>query len=65
MSLDKFKAFLSRAKATLPGRWFWLLIGLGLIVNSQYLMHQREPLGEINEALDLWNVAFRLDIVNM
>ncbi len=56
---------LSRAKATLPGRWFWLLIGLGLIVYGQTLMHRREPVGEINPTLETLNLSFRLDIVNM
>ena len=65
MIVSKIKAFLSRARATLPGRWLWLLIGLGLIANGQYLMHQREPAGRIKEALDTLNITFRLDIVNM
>lgn len=65
MPFDKFKAFLSRARATLPGRWFWLLIGVGLVANGQYLMHQRDPVGEINQTLDLLNVTHRLDIVNL
>ena len=62
---NSIKAFLSRARATLPGRWFWLLIGLGLIVYGQTLMHQREPVGEINQTLETLNLTFRLDIVNM
>lgn len=59
------KTFLSRARETLPGRWFWLLIGLGLLVNGQYLIFQRETIGETKPALDLWNITFRLDIVNI
>ena len=62
---DSIKAFLFRAKATLPGRWFWLLIGLGLLAYSQYLIQQREPVGDINPTLDMWNVTHRLEIVNM
>ena len=62
---DSFKAFLSRAKSTLPGRWFWLLIGLGLISYSQYLMQQHDFLGDANPTLDLWNVTHRLEIVNI
>jgi len=62
---DSVKVFLSRAKETLPGRWLWLLIGLGLIVNGQTLIHQREPFGEVNPTLEFWNVTYRLDIVNM
>ena len=65
MIISKIKVYLSRVRGTLPGRWFWLLISLGLIVNGQYLMHQREPAGKINEALDILNITFRLDIVNM
>lgn len=65
MHPENLKAFLSRVKATLPGRWFWLLIALGLIVNGQYLMHKREPFGEVDPTLELWNVTYRLDIVNM
>jgi 4-amino-4-deoxy-L-arabinose transferase-like glycosyltransferase len=62
---DSIKTFLARAKATLPRRWFWLLIGLGLIVHGQYLMHQREPIGTANQTLELWNITFRLEIVNI
>lgn len=65
MGIEKITTFLNRIKATLPGRWFWLLIGLGLIVNGQYLMHQRDPVGAINKTLDILNITFRLDIVNM
>jgi len=65
MWIKKIKAFLSRAKATLPGRWFWLLIGLGSITYSQSLIQQRNPVGEVNQALEIWNIAFRLEIVNM
>jgi len=62
---DSVKTYLSRAKATFPGRWFWLLIGLGLLTYSQHLMQQRDPVGDINPALDSLNVNWKLEIVNM
>ncbi|MFL7870684.1 MAG: glycosyltransferase family 39 protein, partial [Anaerolineales bacterium] len=63
--IDSVRNFLSRAWATLPGRWFWLLIGLGLVVYGQYVIYQRVPLGRTNPALEMWNEAFRLEIVNL
>ena len=65
MFSDKAKDFISRAIATLPGGWFWLLIGLGLLANGQYLMYQREPTGELNPTLQLLNTTFRLEVVNI
>ena len=59
------EAFLSRARATLPGRWFWLSIGLGLVAYGQYVIYQRAPLGKVNPSLELWNATFRLEIVNL
>ncbi|MBN1452923.1 MAG: glycosyltransferase family 39 protein [Anaerolineales bacterium] len=65
LQIDSIKAFLSRARATLPGGWFWLLIGLGLVAYGQYVIYQRAPLGVANPSLEGWNTAFRLEIVNM
>jgi len=65
MFIDKVKAFLNRVRESLPGRWFWLLVGLSLIVNSIYLMHQRGPNSEANQTLMLWNGIYRLEIVNI
>jgi 4-amino-4-deoxy-L-arabinose transferase-like glycosyltransferase len=65
MFIDKAKAFSNRARELLPGRWFWLLVGLSLIVNSIYLMHQRGPNSEANQTLMLWNGIYRLEIVNI
>ncbi len=59
------KAIYSRTNGTFPGRWFWLLIGLGLIIYSQALMHQRDLVSEVNPLLEAWNLSFRLDIVNI
>ena len=49
----------------MPGRWFWLLVGLGLVVNGIYLMQQRGDFNDANQTLILWNDKFHLEIVNI
>ena len=63
--MDTIKAFLSRVKQSLPGRWFWLLVGLGLIINGVYLMHQRGVNSDANQTLISWNNIYHLEIVNI
>jgi len=63
--LEPIKTFLSRARATLPGRWFWLLTGLGLVAYGQYVIYQRAPLGKANPTFEFWNAAYRLEVVNL
>ena len=65
MFIDKAKAFLTRVRASLPGRWFWLLVGLGLIINGVYLVHQRGDINEASQILLRWNEEFHLEIVNI
>lgn len=62
---ESIKTFLSRAIATLPGRWFWLLIGLGAIAYGQYVIYQRDPLGKANAMFEYWNAVYRLEVVNL
>ncbi|MGB7875082.1 MAG: hypothetical protein WBL25_11920, partial [Anaerolineales bacterium] len=63
--MDSIKTFLSRVRDALPGRWFWLLVGLGLIVNGIYLTHQRGDINDANQMLLRWNENFHLEIVNI
>jgi len=65
MYIDQTKAFLSRVREALPGRWFWLLVGLGLIVNGIFWAHQRGDINEANQTLIRWNDNFHLEIVNI
>jgi len=65
MFIDKIKTFLSRARELLPGRWFWLLVGLGLIINGIYLAHQRGDINDASQTLLRWNENFHLEIVNL
>ena len=65
MFRDTIKDFLSRFRESLPGRWFWLVVGLGLIITGVYLMHQRGEYSGTNQALVLWNERFHLEIPNL
>jgi len=65
MWIEKNKAFLTRVRESLPGRWFWLLVGLGLIINGVYWVHQRGDINEASQILLHWNEEFHLEIVNI
>ncbi|MGD8403880.1 MAG: glycosyltransferase family 39 protein [Anaerolineales bacterium] len=65
MFIDKTKAFLTRVRESLPGRWFWLLVGLGLIVNGVYWMHQRGDINDAGQTLMRWSDDYHLEIVNI
>jgi 4-amino-4-deoxy-L-arabinose transferase-like glycosyltransferase len=65
MSTNQAKAFLSRFIASLPGRWFWLLVGLGSLAWGQYLMNQPATAGKANPSADFWNAVYRLEVPNL
>jgi len=65
MWIEKNKAFLTRVRESLPGRWFWLLVGLGLIINGVYWVHQRGDINEASQILLHWNEEFHLEIINI
>ena len=55
----------NRVRESLPGRWFWLLVGLGLTVNDVYWIHQRGDINDAGKILIRWNDNFHLEIVNL
>jgi len=63
--MDSIKTFLTRVRESLPGRWFWLLVGLGLIVNGVYWIHQRGDINDAGQTLIRWSDDFHLEIVNI
>ena len=58
-----WQSLTTRVHAVLPSRWFPLLIGIGCISYSQFLIEQRivQPSLIAYE----WNILYRLDIVNL
>jgi 4-amino-4-deoxy-L-arabinose transferase-like glycosyltransferase len=54
-----------RAREILPARWLVLLIGIGCLISSQYMMEQRFLQGQPIPAADDWNILYRLEIVNL
>ncbi|GAB4420596.1 MAG: hypothetical protein Kow002_09050 [Anaerolineales bacterium] len=66
MKISNVKTLVSRTTKLLPGRWFWLLSGLGLVTYGIGLVQAREPRQlPINETYEIWNVTFKLEIVNI
>ena len=65
MWIEKIKNNLTRVRESLPGRWFWLLVGLGLIINGVYWMHQRGDINDAGQTLIRWSDDFHLEIVNI
>ena len=59
------RALLERVRDLLPARWLVLLVGVGCIAYSQYMMEQRALLGQPNPLADEWNALHRLEIVNL
>lgn len=61
-----FKPILSRIRGFLPGRWLLFVTGICLVIYGIDLIQERDPrFLPINEFFEIWNVAFRLDIVNI
>ncbi|RPJ28958.1 MAG: hypothetical protein EHM33_02600 [Chloroflexi bacterium] len=54
-----------RTRESLPARWLLLLVGIGCIAYSQYLMEQRFVQGQPIPVADEWNVLYRLEVVNL
>lgn len=56
---------LERVRAALPARWLLLLIGLGCLAYSQYMMEQRFGRAPFPPAVEQWSLHYRLEIVNL
>ncbi len=54
-----------RARELLPARWVLLLVGIGCLAYSQYMMEQRFLQGLPIPAADEWNILYRLEVVNL
>ena len=63
---DSINALLSRIQEFLPGRWILFATGICFVVYGLDLIQERDPrFLPINEIFELWNITFRLDIVNI
>jgi 4-amino-4-deoxy-L-arabinose transferase-like glycosyltransferase len=61
---DSLNMLHERARDRLPARWLILLIGIGCVAYSQYLMEQRALQGPPLPLAEEWNILYRLEIVN-
>jgi 4-amino-4-deoxy-L-arabinose transferase-like glycosyltransferase len=53
-----------RAQVLLPARWILLAVGIGSIFYSQSLMETRQIVGTPLPMAELWNITYRLEIIN-
>ncbi len=63
--ITAWHVLLERAHDFLPARWLLLLIGIGCVAYSQYLMEQRFVQGQPIPLADEWNLLYRLEVVNL
>ena len=56
---------LERTRELLPARWLLLLVGIGCLAYSQYMMEQRFLHGQPNPVAEQWNILHRLEVVNL
>lgn len=61
----RWQALRERVREALPARWLVLLVGIGCLIYSQYMMEQRFVQGESLPVADEWNLLYRLEIVNL
>ena len=59
------RVLLERVRGILPARWLLLLMGIGCLTYSQYMMEQRYGQVPLPPAVEQWNVFYRLEIVNL
>lgn len=60
-----WQGFLERVREALPARWLVLLVGIGCLAYSQYMMEQRFGRVPFPPAVEQWSLHYRLEIVNL